>query len=96
MSKASDKRYAGIAAVNEATNWPETFLGQDGEFFQAFIWTRESRSEIASRIRELASLGRTDRWTRAVEDWATMVEDTSTDLFHSFHQWQVFAAHAAE
>jgi len=86
MNKATEKRIAGIRAVNDATVTTDA----NGNTFHG------TRTEIAARIREIASLGRTDRWRNAVEAWALMIEDDSQPLEWAFLQYGVYAAHAVD
>lgn len=50
---------------------------------------------LAEEIRKLAPLGKTHRWTEAIEAWATAVEDPKHDLQWAFTQYGIFAGHAA-
>lgn len=91
MSNATDRRYAGLKAVSTLTI--ETVKCADGEGFEnKFLLTRE---EIAAAIRELAKLGRTDRWLNAVEGWAVMVE-TEDSLEWAFLQGSIWTGYAAD
>ena len=90
MSKAADKRYAGIKGVGERTI--KTVADADGVRNE---WLTTDRAEIATMIRELASLGRTARWADAVEGWAVAVE-TESSLEWAFLQFSVWASYAAE
>lgn len=86
MSKAADKRYAGIKGVGERALYTDA---DAGNLFLA------NRATIAGWIRELAPLGRTERWNNAVEGWAHAVE-TEESLEWAFLQYSVWATHAAE
>ncbi len=88
MSKASDKRFDAIQAVNDA-------VVTVGENKTGQVWRTTNRTEIAAMIRELSSLGRTERWTAAIEQWARMVEDYSDDFQWAFFQGSIWAGHAA-
>jgi hypothetical protein len=83
---ATDRRFAGIKAVSTETVSTDVATGN------TFHGTRE---EIAGRIRTLAKLGRTERWTAAIENWARMVE-TEASLEWSFLQGSIWASHAAD
>lgn len=83
-SKSADKRYAAMKAVSLSV------VTEHG------AWILSDRTEIAKRIRELSSLGRTERWTNAVEVWAQEVEDTDNPLDWAFFQYGVYTGHAAE
>jgi hypothetical protein len=95
MSNASDRRYAGIKAVNEAVIRTDREVTEEGftTAHNVFLMTRE---EAATAIRELAKLGRTERWTNSVEAWAAMVEDIENPFEWAFIQYSVYACHAAE
>lgn len=86
MSNATDRRYAGIKAVSNETVTTDVATGN------TFHGTRE---EIAGRIRSLAKLGRTERWTATVENWASMVENEDS-LEWAFLQGSIWAGHAAD
>lgn len=83
MSKASDKRFESIKVVSNQT--VETSV--NGNTFLA------SREQIATWIRELAPLGRTERWAVAVENWAVLVE-TEESLEWAFLQGSIWASYA--
>lgn len=58
-------------------------------------WHMSDREAIAYQIRELQTLGRTDRWRNALANWANMVE--TEDAFEwAFFQGGIWAAHAVE
>lgn len=55
-------------------------------------------TEIAGNIRKLAQLGRTERWTGRIEQWARMVEENPEpmkSLRWAFLQGMVYASHAS-
>ena len=64
------------------------------------VWefTADQRDAVAVLIRDIAPLGRTDRWQGAVERWARAVENAESDqqFQHSFFQFGIYASHAAE
>lgn len=97
MSNASDRRYAALKTVSKSIVWQETFL-RDGEFHLENVWTEETHTAVAERIRELAKLGRTERWVTAIEDWAVAVEtaDSPETFQWAALQYGVWASHAAE
>jgi hypothetical protein len=86
MNKAAEKRYAGIKAVSDVV--------ADGR--GNLVMTEPS--EIAALIRDLAPLGRTDRWKDAIEAWASLVEDQEDEkgLRWAFFQGGIWAGHEAE
>lgn len=86
MNAAVTRRIEGIRNVNSTT----VTTDDDGNTYHG------TRTEIAARIREIAKLGRTDRWRNAVEAWALMIEDDSQPLEWAFLQYGVYAAHAVD
>lgn len=62
---ATAKRYAAIQDLCESTRY---YYAEA----QEVVWTKfhSDAAEVAASIRTLAPLGRTARWTEAVEDWA--------------------------
>lgn len=82
---ATVKRFEGIKAVSTETVTTTT----EGNTFHG------TRTEIAARIRNLAKLGRTDRWQAAIEGWAVAVE-TEDSLEWAFLQYSIWASHAAD
>ena len=72
------------------------------ELFERFLpasnsynLTTDDRELLAREVRTLASLGKTERWAKAIENWAKAIEDTSNDLHWAVVQYAVFAGHAA-
>lgn len=94
MSKAQDKRFEGIQRVNNAVVVLEAVATENGSYTQN-VWKTQDRTEIAAMIRELAPLGRTERWATAVETWAVLVEDTENPVEWAFFQGGIWASHAA-
>lgn len=89
---ASAKRYAAISRVCDQTRLYDPSVNQT-------VWTttHAEREGLAAVIRTLAPLGRTERWTSAVEDWAVKVETSTDETFQwAFDQFGVWAAYAAE
>lgn len=95
MSNASDRRFAGIKSVNDRVIRTDREVNSEGYTVAVNVWLTEDREEIATMIRELAKLGRTDRWVASVEAWAVAVE-TETSLEWAFLQFSVWTCHAAD
>lgn len=79
MSKASDNRIKEMRAVCD----------------RVMAEGITNRTEIARLIRELAPLGRTERWQGGIEGWAVMVESEENPLDWAFGQGSIYASHAA-
>lgn len=79
---AHDRRYLAIRDVTDKYVYPGgVVIGE--------------RADIATAIRALESMGRTDRWARAITQWANMVCDTNNDLHWAIVQGNIYAGHAA-
>jgi hypothetical protein len=86
------RRYDALSAVCDATRQYDPEVG-------ATVWfkTLEDQDALAADIRALAPLGRTARWTEAIEAWAVQVETADAARFQwAFDQFGVWAAYAAE
>lgn len=63
------------------------------------IWAkhRQHQHEIAADIRRLHTLGRTQRWLDAIENWAEVVESAPDDTKFEWAvlQYAIFASYAA-
>jgi len=93
-SKAAEKRYA---AMQEMSAKVVTF---DRET-HTNVWHFTTRPVVAEMIRELLPLGRTERWTNAIENWAAMVLDTENNsgpkgFEWAFFQGGIYVGHAAD
>lgn len=97
---AAEKRYAALNALC-------TSVRNFDQDLRVTVWAKTSadRAEVAASIRELAPLGRTERWTVNVEAWAHHVEtegldapaETVESLFQwAFEQYGVWTSYAAE
>lgn len=80
---ATEKRFDGMRKVYEA--FPNEKV------------TEANRTELCEMIRNLKSLGRTERWTGSVEAWASAIEnqDTEKGMLWAYLQWGVYANYAA-
>lgn len=87
---AQDKRFAAMRALGDAIVGTER--NADGVLVQ--VWHVTDREQIAAAIRELAPLGRTDRWHAAVESWALLVLDTDNDMPWAFFQGSIWTGYA--
>jgi hypothetical protein len=92
MSKASEKRYAAINALSESVRSLE--VTDEG---REVVWHKgeNDRAEVAAMIRDLAPLGRTDRWKTRIAQWAEAVE-TEAAFQWAFDQYGIWACYAAE
>jgi hypothetical protein len=90
MNAAETKRFEGIRNVCIASQ--KQVKCEDGGYVNRFLATRE---EMATAIRSLVKLGRTERWTASIENWATMVE-TEESLEWAFAQGSIWASHAVD
>lgn len=54
-----------------------------------------ARTDITAAIQALKPLGRTARWTDALNGWAAMVDQHPLDMDWALLQGQIFALHAA-
>jgi hypothetical protein len=95
-TKAQDRRYEGINAL--CTQTRERRLDGDEKPYVHWSQTLRDQKVLASRIRDLKPLGRTQRWTDAVEVWAVEVEQADNEsTFHwAFDQFAIYASYAAE
>lgn len=90
---AVERRYLAIRTLCDAvrTYDPEAV---------ATTWTEsfETRADVATAIRALAPLGRTERWTVNVECWARNVEEAEDEehFRFAFDQYGVWTSYAAE
>lgn len=82
---ATIKRTNGIDAVIK--KWYNVALNADRTFQDDDVIT------MAAEIRALDSLGKTDRWKKAVDTWAAAVEYNRNQW--SLMQFGIFATHAA-
>lgn len=85
MSKpsAQDRRLDAIKLVSE------------GAYGRVEIMNAEETEALAQTIEALASLGRTERWALAINNWAGMVRDQANPRAWALLQGSIFAAHAA-
>jgi len=91
---ATEKRYAAISALCETTR-----TATIGEAGPTVTWHRDhaDRATLAADIRALTTLGRTERWTAAVEGWALEVEGSTEETYRwAFDQFGIWASYAAE
>lgn len=85
--KPQDRR---LAAIDQITNnW--------GKHLSPTSSLHSCRATIAQDIRNIARLGRTERWHFAVEWWASNVEAAETEDWTrwAFYQYAIYAAHRA-
>jgi hypothetical protein len=86
-SKAVERRFDAIRGIGERFR-PES---------NGYHLTSEATPEaIIEAIRELAPLGRTDRWQAAVKQWESLVTDYPESLDWAILQGSVYAGYAAE
>jgi len=84
---ASDKRLAAIKAL------VEQFVEiKDGK---AQVVMGTTRYEVMVAMRDLYPMGRTDRWTAAVDAWRDMVGDFESELLWGILQGSIGAGYAA-
>lgn len=94
MSAAVARRLAAINTVATATR--EAEITEEGPVVTWHV-THANREALAADLRDLAPLGRTDRWQAAVESWAAAVEESTPETFRwAFDQHGVWACYAAE
>lgn len=62
---ATERRYEAVGAITH-----EFINSRTGRFNTKVV----TRATVIARIQKLSSLGRTDRWKLAVENWAMMVQ----------------------
>lgn len=90
---AADRRHAGINRVASAVRDYDATAGTT-------VWhlPADRAAEVAAMIRDLAPLGRTDRWRGTVEGWAVAVETApDADQYRwAFDQHGIWAAYAAD
>lgn len=86
MPNATERRYAAIRATTEA------FLDAGRDYAVREGVTREA---VAARIDKLRPLGRTDRWSGALDTWRAWALDDETDLRWAIVQGSISAGHAA-
>ena len=92
---ATEKRHDAIRLLADAVRTAEvTETGPVVNWHLDFAYA----DEVALGIRQLAPLGRTDRWQGAVESWAVAVEtaEDQARFRHAFDQFGIWAAYAAE
>lgn len=80
---AADKRHVAIAAMSEAFIPAPKYLLKD-----------TTKEEVKEAIELLRPLGRTDRWSKALDGWQKMVEDYD-DLRWVILQGAIGAGYAA-
>ena len=54
-----------------------------------------ARADIVTAINALRPMGRTQRWSDALESWAGMVDESPLNMNWALLQGQVYALHAA-
>jgi hypothetical protein len=90
---ATDRRVAALRTIQGQVRT----VGKDGRGQLTSIMLIWDRAQLAGMIRELATLGRTDRWTGTIENWARQVEAADdTTLMWAFDQYCTYACHAAD
>jgi hypothetical protein len=97
---ATERRLAAINALTEEVRSAVKTSFRGGPPHVTVVWSADhaDRAAVAAAIRELAPLGRTERWADAVSAWAREVEGSSTEeMFKwAFDQFGIWACYAAE
>jgi hypothetical protein len=86
---ATDKRLAGIKGVVEA------FVSADGGTHMRYGFTVE---DFVAEVDKIRSLGRTERWSKALTRWVEMVKEDPTNEQHTMWaimQGSIYAGYAA-
>jgi hypothetical protein len=93
---AAERRFAAVRTLCDETR--EARIDGDEKPYVHWFQTIRDQKVVASRIRDLAPLGRTERWTRTVEAWASEVETSETPEHYrwAFDQYGIYACHAAD
>jgi hypothetical protein len=89
----SAPRTPGDRRAEAAGQIVEDFARQDN----GWIVSEADRVEIVTRIVALRPMGRTARWQRAVDAWATTVTQVDAgSLNWAVKQYMIYAVHAAQ
>lgn len=94
---AQDKRYAAIKSLSADLFVMES--DADGRAVCTRSFTTDDRELLAEMIRELVSLGRTERWQNTITGWVEFVLSDECESFETLDwammQYAIYAGHDA-
>jgi hypothetical protein len=95
-TNAQQKRYDAINSLVCDFAGNETYFRTFDLLGNPELGPTEQRT-IEHEIKKLATLGRTERWHNAINQWAAMVREDSDPkhIMWAVYQGGIFAAHAA-